>query len=255
MTTTCPCGKPTRDAAYVCDDDLTRLDRALGEMPWIIEELGVTMTKQKSPVYDATRSTERALPLHIGALEASTKLNATLNHWVIWCIQNKIRHQAPTNHRPQLGAIPASRWLHWRIDGLAFHPEGHAAVTDITEAAHRAKRIIDNPPEQRYAGPCECGRDIYHRPGATTVTCKECGNGYDVGELYEWMRAGVMGRLVTAKEGAGLLGKFNLPTALSTIYAWQKSGRIMERPSPDKAKLFLIDDLFELAAKNMPKVG
>lgn len=256
---TCDCGTPTRDEAYVCDGCLNDLTRILAETPWLNGELETTIAGSRGIDYTAlggSPSSEKPTPVNVPALEARRAYRHALVMCVRFCDEESIRHQAPTNRTP-VGSLEAmSRWLMWRIDGLAFNDMAYGFVSEITTAARACRRAIDRKPERRYAGPCKCGRDLYHKPGATDVTCTDCGSLYNVAELYEWMRKGVAGRLVTAREGSTLLGRFDMPTPQATIDQWHSRGRIADRGhSPKGRRLYLIDDLIELAVQNASKLA
>jgi hypothetical protein len=251
---TCLCGAPTRDDAYVCDNDLGHLARALGEVPWLDEQLTITMSRESGVDYatmGGSPSSETPLSVNAGALEAHINLRAVLVTWVRFCEEESIRHQARTDALPA-NTLPAiSRWLLWRVDGLAFSDLGFDAYSEITRAVGRARMTIDRPAEKVYAGPCECGRDLYAKPGAKLTKCRGCEREYDVDEMREWMRSGVMGRLVTAREGATLLGRFALPTAQKTIDSWHQRRQLLDHGSnADGRRLYLIDDLLNLAARH-----
>lgn len=258
MSQTCNCGKPTRDAAYVCDECLGDLTKALAEIPWLAGELEVTITKQRGIDYTAlggSPSSESPLPLHAPALDARRALRLALTTCVRFCDEERVRHQSPRTGMPTDSLEAMSRWLMWRVDGLGLNDMGYEFADDITNAVASCRRAIDRAPERRYAGPCECGRDLYHKPGAIEAKCTDCARVYNVGELYEWMRKGVMGRLVTAREGSTLLGRFDLPTPQATIDVWHDRKRIVGHGSNAIGhRLYLIDDLLGLAAQNATKV-
>jgi hypothetical protein len=253
----CQCGTPTRDDAYVCDGCLNDLTRVLAETPWLVGELETTIAGSKGIDYSAlggSPSSETPSPVNVPALEARRAYHHALAMCVRFCGEEGVRHQAPTNRQPVDSLESMSRWLMWRVDGLAFNDMAYEFVSEITDTARACKRAIDRKPERRYSGPCECGRDLYHKPGATDVKCRECDRVYDVAELYAWMRKGVMGRLVTAREGSTLLGRFDLPTAASTIDKWHERKRVVGHgENAQKRRLYLIDDLFDLAARNLTK--
>jgi hypothetical protein len=257
--TVCSCGTPTRDDAYVCDGCLNSLTRVLAETPWLAGELETTIAGQRGVDYAAmggSPSSEKPTPVNVPALEARRAYRHALAMCVRFCEEEGVRHQAPTSRQPVDSLESMSRWLMWRVDGLAFNDMAYEFVRDITDAAKACKRTVDRKPERRYAGPCECGRDLYHKPGATEVKCRECERVYQVGELYAWMRQGVLGRLVTAREGSTLLGTFDLPTSASTIDKWHARKRIVDHgENAQKRRLYLIDDLLDLAARNATKTS
>lgn len=254
---TCNCGKPTRDNAYVCDECLTDLAKALGDVPWLVEQLDITLTKARGVDYAAmggSPSSEKPMMLPFAAYEASGQLRQALVMWVRFCDEESVRHQSPKVGLPADTLQAMSAWLLWRVDGLGLSDLGSDAVSEITRAVGRARSVIDRPAERKYAGPCECGRDLYSKPGAKLTKCKGCEREYDVEAMVSWMRAGVLGRLVTAREGTTLLGRFDLPTKQDTIDKWHERKRIVDHGSNAEGKrLYLIDDLIGLAAQHASK--
>lgn len=251
--TICRCGKTTRDAAYTCDECLGDLSRALGEVPWTVEQLEVTLTKARGVDYTAlggAASSEVALPLDARALEASGALRQALVMWVRFCIEEDIRHQSPSNAMPADDLVAMSRWMLWRVDGLGLNDLGSDAVSELTRAIGRCRMVIDRPAEKRYVGPCECGRDLYAKPAAKMATCRACEREYDVDEMYVWMRAELGDRLFTAREAATLLGRFALPTPKRTIDYWHERGRVADHgTNPAGHHLYRLNDLAALAAQ------
>lgn len=256
---TCNCGKVTRDDAYVCDECLGDLARALGDVPWLVEQLDITLTKARGVDYAAmggSPSSEKPLMLPYAAYEAAGGLRRALVMWVRFCDEEGVRNQSPKPGMPDDTLQAMSAWLLWRVDGLGLSDLGGDAVSEITRAVGRARMVIDRPAERRYAGPCECGRDLYSKPGAKLTTCKGCDREYDVEEMLTWMRAGVLGRLVTAHEGATLLGRFDLSVAQGTIDKWHERGRVVDKGHNAAGhRLYLIDDLLTLAANSQPRTA
>lgn len=256
MTNECRCGKPTRDAAYVCDSCLDSLGRALGDVAWLAEEMPTTIGRQKGVSYEGStsRGAETPSPVHWGASEAWDHLKALLVSWALFCDAEGVRSTDTRTGMPQDTHVALSRWLLWRVDGLGLHDIGIEAVEEITSAVAHCHRLVDRPPEKRYAGPCTCGRDLYHRPGATEVTCGLCGEEHNVAGVYEAMRAKVLGRLVTAREGATLLSRFDLETKQGTIDKWRERKIIAERGhNTEGHRLYLIDDLILQATRHAQK--
>lgn len=253
---TCNCGKPTRDNAYVCEGCLSEFARALGEIPWTVEQLDITLQKAHGIDYTAmggSPGSESPLPVSYAAYEALTQLRHVLVTWVRFCDEEGIRHQSPSKAYPKDNLVSMSRWLMWRIDGLSLNDLGGDAVSEVTRAVGRARQVIDRPAEKVYAGPCECGRDLYAKPKAKLTTCKACEREYDVEEMQDWMRKGVMGRLVTASEGALLLAKFGMPIPVRSVNRWHETGQVLDHGKNNARPprhLYLIDDLFAVAARS-----
>jgi hypothetical protein len=253
--TECSCGRPTRDDAFACDHcgDLTA--RALGDVPWLIEELEITITKQRAAIDgDGAASAETPLMYHLPAAEKRDALRLALVTAVRFCNEEGVRNSDPGDEWPEDTPVAMSRWLLWRVDGLALNDMGEEIAKEIRDAVRSCRHIIDKPPERAYAGPCpECGRDLYHRHGDKGVLCRGCGSNWDVGEVNEWMRQRIKDhmadRLVTAREAATLLGRFGLPVEQGTIDKWRERNRVTEvGHNPKGHRLYRWDELLDLAA-------
>lgn len=263
---TCDCGKTTRDDAWTCDDCADRTARRLGEVPWVVGQLEITITKQRAASSGGTPSAEQALLFHEAASRKQDALRHALVMAVRFCDEEGIRHQSPSDDFPADDLLAMARWLLWRVDGLTLNDMGGEILADIANAVTACKRIIDSPPERKYAGPCpECSRDLYHRPDAKQVECRGCGSRWDVAEVREWMQARLdehmADRLVTAHEGSTLLSRYGIEVGKRTIDKWIDRGKITEagRTQPDGTgktrRLFRWDDVLKLAVRATEKAG
>lgn len=269
----CRCGRPTKDDAYVCEECLDKLARALGDVPWVEEELETTISKQRAMVAgegaasakcsckdDDDKCQHALVPYHVKAAEKRDALRHELVQLVRFCSEEGIRSSDPSDTLPANTMRALSRWLMWRVDGLAFNDMAEEFVGSLVAAVSACQRIIDLPPERSYAGPCpECKSDLYHRPNAADVKCPGCGQVYEVAKIATWMRARIeehmADRLVTAHEGATLLSRFGLETGQRTIDKWHERGLIAEagHVAPDgkrARRLYRWDDLLALAARH-----
>jgi hypothetical protein len=253
---TCACGKPTRDDAYICDDDLDSFARLLGEVPWIDDEIDTTIAKLRAATSGGSASAETALPYNAEASKRAGALRTALVTLVKFCDEEGVRSSDPSDGLPANTVVAMSRWLMWRVDGLAFNDMAEEFIADASAAIRDCQRIIDLPPERAYAGPCpECKRDLYHRPTAAQVKCPGCGQRWDVGEVNAWMqdriREHMEDRLVTSREGATLLSRFGLETGQRTIDKWHERGKVSEAGHDAKGRrLFRWDELLTLAARH-----
>lgn len=251
----CRCGKPTRDHAYFCDDCGDKLTRALAETPWLDTELETTITGRKGVDYrrsDGTPSTEHRLPVHMAASNARGHLKATLVAWVKFCHDENIRHQSPRHGLPADTAPAMSRWLMWRIDGLAFHDIGPEAVDEITKAVRDGKRVIDRPADKWYAGPCDCGVDLYARAKSGQVKCceTECGLVYDIGERRSWLLEAAEDRLAPAAELARAVSWLGAsPLTAERVRQWAKRERIFAKGHDGRSPLYRVGDAIDLLAE------
>lgn len=270
--TTCTmpdCDRPTRDDAFVCDDCLDDFAKVLGEVPWLGDELETTIAKQRAATSsdggraatcscddDDDKCQHSLLPYHLKASELSDGLRQQMGLLARHCIEDGVRSSDPSDDLPANDLVALSRWLLWRVDGLAFNDMAAEFIADVTKAVRQCRRVIDLPPERAYAGPCpECKRDLYHRPNDAEAKCHGCGQRWDVAEVNDWMqdriREHMTDRLVTAREGATLLSRFGLETGQRTIDKWHERGKVAEAGHDAKGRrLFRWEDLLTLAARH-----
>lgn len=257
----CKCGRPTRDDAFVCETDLDDFAKTLGDVTWLDDELETSITKAHGVDYSAATVSGNETPMifNVAASEARDGLRHELALLVRFCSEEGVRASDPSDNLPADNIIAMSRWLLWRVDGLAFNDMADEFITAVTSAVVKCERIIDRPPERKYAGPCsECKRDLYHRPDATEVTCAGCGQRWDVGEQQAWTNGQILefltGRLVTASEGAKYLGRLGIEVKQETIGKWRERKRIVGTEVNERW-VYRWDDLVELAARNGRKAS
>jgi len=207
--TYCNCGRPTRDQAFVCDDCLDEWSADLGDMPWLDEQLNISITRQRgAATTGGPRGNETPLPWHDKASEALREVHTALAGWVRICVEEHVRHSSPHEAWPSDDIPSMSRWLMWRTDGLAFHEAGGEAVREVHRAAERARNIVFWKPLPRvYLGPCDlevCEGDVYAKEGETFGRCVECDTVYAVQMRREAMERVLDDRLFGAAEIARL---------------------------------------------------
>lgn len=247
----CKCGRATRDDAFVCEDCLGDLNRALGDIPWLTTELDTTLTRTRGVDYRAlggAKATETPLPMHLKAGELQAELRAILVAWVKFCAEDGITHQSPTVALPRDNATSMSRWLMWRVDGLAYNELGSDAVTEITGIVNRGTRIIDRPADRWFAGPCdECQEDLYAASQVGDIKCRNCGTGFDIAERREWLIGEAEDRLATAAVIAGAVPIIaGLHITADRIYKWKQRGQILDRGHDGANPLYRVGDVIDL---------
>lgn len=245
MNLNCACGHPVADG-YVCQSCAYRLERALGDVPALADELEVVLIRQaRFGEHEGRRSAETPLPFNPTASEIGWVLQNTFSTWCRLIAEERGRTLPDRGTSASLAC-----WLLAHVEWLRHHRAGPEAVDEMISAVNQVRRVIDRPPEKVYAGPCaDCGGDMYGRVGAVTVECRPCGLEYDVAQMQDWMRKQVYGRNVTAREGAALLSRFGLEVTQGTIDKWHFRGRIANHGHDvEGRRLYLFDDLAALAA-------
>lgn len=260
----CKCGRETRDEAYVCDSCADQLARSLGDIPWLAEELEVTISRQKGVDYrgigggkGAKKAFERPSPVVWGASEAKDHLKAVLVSWALYSHQEGVRNSNPHDGLPDDTLEALSRWLLWMVDGLTFDEIGPDAVDEITDAVAKCYRLIDSRPDKWYAGPCnaeldagECGCDLYANAARGEVKCGNCGATYDVAARRKWLLEAAEDRLAdaaTLARSVSWLGA--LPLNAARVRKWAQRGRIVVKGHDGTKPLYRIGDAIDLLSE------
>jgi hypothetical protein len=244
-----------------CADDLAK---ALGDVPWLTEELEVTISRQKGVDYrnvgggkGGKKASERPSPVVWGASEARVHLRALLVSWSRFCHDEHVRNSSPSDDLPTDDLVSMSRYLLWRVDGLTLNEIGSDAVDEITSAVAHCHRLIDSRPDRWYAGPCnaetdgrECGVDLYAKSIKGDVRCEACAAVYDVAARRSWLLAAAEDRLAdaaTIARSVSWLG--TLPLNAARVRKWAERGRIVAKAHDGEKPLYRIGDAIDLLAK------
>lgn len=268
--TTCRCGRPTRDAAFVCDDCSRSLAMVLAEVPWLEGELATTVAGLKGVDYrtrGGTGTGTGSLVAWVPA-EARADLRAVLVSWTLFCRDEHVRNQSATQELPEDTLEAVASWLAWRVDGLSLLDVGPDAVEEITTVVDRCRRIVDRPADREYSGRCgavtevdgldvTCERDLYARPAAKFVTCSACGTTWDVARRRALLLTEARDVLATAVEisrAVSLLGAE--PLTADRVRQWAARKRLTVRGHDWAGKAtYRVGDAIDLLAGVTPDSG
>lgn len=230
--TTCPCGQPATDGAFLCGSCITGIWNTLANVPGLVAELETTITRQARMAERAGSAADGSLPWNEAASRAHRRLRVTLSTLAEACTVDRIRstegtHREPAPARVDLGYLAS--WLMVRVDPVAASPHARA-LWDVARVVRSCSRVIDRPPELTYAGPCQaCGADLYAMPGAALVTCRVCGVPEDVEERRGFLLTRVYDQLATATEVARALTTLDMPITSDRVRQWRHRERLVAR--------------------------
>lgn len=249
------CDRATRDGRTVCDTCTDAFRKQLAEMPWTVQQLTVSQTRQRGVLLDPTGSASAVslLPYQPRAAEVLRDLHSALASTVMFLHEEGIR---PTITRgdpdllPRDTAASMAAWLLASIERLVFHELAGRVIDEIEAATDKARTVIFFKPSQRvYLGPClglldedgaeagPCPGEVYADEGADLGQCDECKRPHPVDERRAWLNEQMGDRLMTAAEIAtaavtlfGMDAKRDRVRNLVT--AWDKRKRIRSHEGP-----------------------
>lgn len=227
------CDRPAGDA-FVCRPCAADTLGQLVSVAWLTDQLAITLARLDrigAASETATPSTDGPSPLHYPAVQALSTLLHTLKPWSL-SVAERVGVNPPDRDDP---------WTHARalatlLDRARYMPDAGQLVDEVTYAVREARKVIDRPPPLFYAGPCECGRDLYcraddrGRPVATIIRCQACRAQYDTTQRRAWLLDLVEDRIATVTEIARALpAVYGHPIRLNTLRVWITRGRLIPR--------------------------
>ena len=187
----CRCGRPAGDA-FMCPQCVDDLDRCLGDMPALAEDLDVAAQRlarititSRDPGHkrdpesildgwpgfgadtdpDTTVTTSlvvRDVTRRMAAILARTRPDApqavsaqdSLHAALVGAVRALCGSVGQTYNGPD-DTVGLSRWLLRNLAAIPLHPEGPDITAEIVRAHNRALKVIDNDPEKIFYGTCQ----------------------------------------------------------------------------------------------------
>jgi hypothetical protein len=196
MSALCPCGEPSGDGflGRACS---RRLERALRDLPALIADLDITLTRQGVTGAHSegkpTKKDAQPLSLNLSAADVAHDLRHTLVSAIRHLTQARGITQLPKDDPTSM-----AKWLLRHHDSIRLDPAG----PDIADAIHavtaRIWAVIGPEPDIRIkVGKCPetvdgslCPGGVWAsipREGPATMECRYCGTGWPA---IEWERVG-----------------------------------------------------------------
>ncbi|MCW2300718.1 hypothetical protein [Rhodococcus erythropolis] len=135
---------------FVCREDRQMLDKLLGEIPGLIDDLAITICRQdrtgKGGMKISSGSDEQPMPFNVGASDAGDHLRNELNTWArLVCEERFISYDGSDS------VAGVSVWLRKNLASLAMTQGAEDALPGIESAMKRCRRAMDIPPEDEVA--------------------------------------------------------------------------------------------------------
>jgi hypothetical protein len=227
--------RPTTDA-LICQSCLEELKTELRQVPWLVEQLGITLTRQaRVGERNGPRSSETPLPYHVGASDELDVLRDTL-----WMWARAVAEQRGIDLPEVKDSVELGQWMLRHPHDIAQHVDVGELHGDVLAILKTIRRTIDLGPNRFFLGPCDnCGADLYvwaragaeRLPSYARCATEGCGAEYDMAERRAWLLEAAYDRLLTAAEmsraiRALLPGDKEISSDL--IRQWAHRGRIVK---------------------------
>lgn len=264
---TCRCGRPIHDTAYVCTGCAAQLRRHLEDVQHIAGDITLTVAKLAKVRRHGAQDIEREWYRGEGALyptplivdvDSGARHDAVATELVTWArhiaetrgitLPSRRRRLACTHrscaavrkHKAQ-GPVcaPAPEPIHdlavaasfvaFHLDWLRYRPEAEEAWPALLNACKALVRVVDTAAGEVIVGRCPCEHWLYAPEWAQTVKCFGCGTVYDVVSSREALREDLEDRVLTGAEIAKLAGYLGI--------ADTKKARLMIKVWAQRGKL------------------
>jgi hypothetical protein len=285
----CSCSRPIKDHAYLCHECTATVEKHLGDMPALAEDVETTRTRTSRTggqgIGIVVRSAERPVPWDNRASRVADEIKAVLVSNSRMAADTRPPVEGPACRRcrhPSCALIRSvaepddtvealSRYLLASLAAFRHRPEVTALADDLDRLTRLVAFVIDTPVEQTYYGPCgsidvwpdgsprlcvpRCSGDLYGDPDATAVNCQRCGASHDVPALREVLLDEAQEMLVTAPELSRFLSLYGEPITVDRIHQWASRGQIVSHgsiPSPGQRKpqpLYKVCEVRQLLAR------
>lgn len=216
---------------FLCRNCTDLLTHDLQAIPWLLDELEVTLSRQDKLAESSDRSSdEQPLPLNMRAVEVRIDLNAVLAAWAL----HTAGRFGGLDRTVVWTELRLSQYLLAHVDDMLTDPAAGQIADEINDIRRRAERAIDKPVPMVYVGPCDlCDKDLYARPSAAEVQCKnpDCEEIYPIEARRRWLLGKAEDQLLPATEmSRALSGLLQKPITGSMLRGYAHRGRITAHP-------------------------
>jgi hypothetical protein len=259
VTAVCPVCGCDQAEGLLCATDTDRLERDLGDVPALVAELDVTISRMdrvpsgggaprhadpdEEPGLASIAHTRT--PIGWGAVRARDDLTNVLTTWARDVTQWKPHPYTASPVRT------AAKLLLTYISEIRRHPAANELVDEITDAIRQARRAVDRPADRVYLGQCfyeendqTCYEELYANPGASEVRCKVCGITHEVAERRAWLLRRAQDMLFTVEQASQMMGDIGgVKVTQASIRGYVLRKRLAYRPG---GKLIRLGDLIDV---------
>ena len=169
---------------FLCTLCAKELHALLADLPWLCEQLEITITRQDRLNLGIVGKSSNASPspVNVGAMELGRSLRNELSTMVRW-----LREDTGTATPQLIGNAGYARWLYAHAHSIACNADAGVIFREIRAGTEAILRAI-NPSSRMWCGPCitvvahnqhgeeiECGVELYaQRDSGEDIQCPRC---------------------------------------------------------------------------------
>lgn len=244
---------------YVCPACTGRLRALLTDLPGLMGDLDVALTRQaRFTARVGSRAVEQRVPFAPPAADAMfVTRNAVLAN-VEW-VAGIRGHAIPDTWST------VAEYLDGALAWIAQHPDGAQVIDEVTAALVQARRAIDRPAERRYVGRCgalietldvdgtpeplTCPQQLYAYADRADVTCPCCGTTWDVHARQDAMLAELRDHLLPAADIARAVDGLGVDLTVERIWQWKRRGVLAPTTADGRGRpLYRVGDVLDVVA-------
>lgn len=227
------CTAPIKDDRTLCPADAKALGLLLSQVPGILEELDVALTRQARlrPVRGLTVVDAVEMPYNVSAAEEARKIREFLLPWV-----RLVQTRTGAEYRAAVGTPALARGLYNYAAFLTLQPEAAALLEGLQQIVEDVRRIIDVRIEKVFVGSCRsvfnadgdrqpvCTEHMYAPARNVEFTCGKCGTVHDVKSRQRQAIAASENRVMGPQMIARALTRNGEALNVERLYNWVKRG-------------------------------
>lgn len=233
MSAFCVIDQVPATVGNLCTGCVTKLHTTVLQVPRLLVDLDVTITKQARQSVAGGASNERPLVLNLAASEAAGQVRMWLR---------AIAHLTVVRGEPvPVEMRELAAWTARRLSVAARNSEIADYSSGLLSAVADGWRAVDRAPERRVVGTCDCGGLLVTSRSEGEVQCRQCQVLWDITDCEDMRREKLMGKRVATSDLVRIFRRVlgvNLKTP--TVRKWVERGQI--RPVSVDPVMFLVGD-------------
>lgn len=251
MSALCVIDQVPATVGNLCTGCVTKLHATVLQVPRLLVELDVTITKQARQTTPGAGGSggERALVLNLAASEAAGQVRMWLR---------AVAHLTVVDWEPvPVGMRELAAWTARRLSVAARHPEIADYHAGLLRAVSVGVRCIDRAPERRVIGVCNCGRPLATEHSSGTLACPHCQTPWAIEEWVAYRDDLLLDAVATTGELIEVLrSRWGYDVKRKTVESWvQRKQLVSVGGSPAKFRVGDVVLLHRRAHGIVPPVG